>query len=118
MKFRGLTATCILATGIALSGCSAANGDVCNDFNSLTEGIDARIGELASRDQWVTPETAEEWDRIADEVDRLAVRADGVVQERMLTLVEAWPRFDSLVQGTAADGFKNQWVAVARACAA
>lgn len=99
-----------------LTGCSSPNDAVCRDLTALASEVDAAYGDLASRDEWVTPESADEWQGVGDRVDRLAVRADGLVQERILAISENWPRLDQLVHGTAGPDFQDRWVKAARAC--
>lgn len=56
------------------------------------------------------------WEKLRDEVDKVALKADGDVKDRIQTMVTDWPdAFDVLVMKEF-DGFNQMIGSVERAC--
>ena len=114
----GMRKKLIGLTGIALvlSGCSAApaaeptpaiapNAAACINFqNTLVDGIDYMSSEVGG------------WEKLRDNVDEVALQAEGDVKVRIQGMVDDWPdAFDVLVMNEL-DGVNEMIASVERAC--
>lgn len=124
-----LTAVLTLSPLLLLAGCSAAGGaaetptatpkptasvsanvDACKDFAALVLTVP---GELNS-----DTNANDMWEGVRVKFDTVALTAEGVVQDRMLALVDDWPDlFDITIMGDYED-INGKFEAVDRACEA
>lgn len=119
-----LGALCVLGA-MALTGCagnSAAepsatpvagespNAAACADF----AGVVSSIPDVINSDE----NGVDAWEGLRASFDEVALSADGVVQDRMLTLVDEWPEALDIVVWKEFDEINGHFEDVDRACEA
>lgn len=117
----------IAVAGVALllAGCSAQpkpaaeltptfddggpSGVACRAFaTEFPEGFDSMNDDS----------TATDWTALAEKIDAIALKAEGDVKDRMLTLVDEWPDMADIFLWGEIDDFNSNLAAIERACEA
>lgn len=125
MKKLGIVA--ITAFAFALTGCGAPateptptptqtetvspNADACEDFAALTLTVPDEVNDS-------TDNANDMWEGVRVSFDEVALTAEGTVRDRMLDLVNDWPKLTDIVIYNNFDDYNAKLQAVERACAA
>ncbi|MFD4957539.1 hypothetical protein [Microbacterium sp. NPDC058389] len=112
---------CAIALLLALTGCASGaatptptptqdpNAQACEDFEAATNSM----GDALDADNVATA-----WDDTRDAFDEIALTAEGTVSDRMLAVVDGWPKVSEILIYGNIDEFNDSLTAVERACAA
>lgn len=82
-----------------------ANAVACAEVRALLGDISQKITDDSTQD---------DWEQIGEELDRIGLRAEGVVQERILSLSENWPSLGEVMFGETT--LVEDTEAIVRAC--
>jgi hypothetical protein len=84
-----------------------ANGVACRAFyDEFASGIGSMDGDS----------TIDDWSAISNQIDTIALKAEGDVKDRMLALVDAWPDMAEIFIFGEFEDFNGDIAAVERAC--